>query len=85
VDAKVVWFLYACGIPFNVLRSPYWHETVKAIKTPPEPPNTIEYCLLSAKPCLLVRMGRGWRPHGAHMRIFEEKEVTRPHRITKHA
>jgi hypothetical protein len=26
VDAKVIWFLYACGIPFNVLRSPYWHD-----------------------------------------------------------
>jgi hypothetical protein len=23
VDAKVIWFLYACGIPFNVLLSPY--------------------------------------------------------------
>jgi hypothetical protein len=26
VDSKVVQFLYACGIPFNVLRSPYWHD-----------------------------------------------------------
>jgi hypothetical protein len=31
VDAKVVWFLHACGIPFNVLRSPYWHDLVKEI------------------------------------------------------
>jgi hypothetical protein len=31
VDAKVVWFLYACGISFNVLRFPYWHDLVKAI------------------------------------------------------
>lgn len=31
VDAKVVRFLYACAIPFNVLRSPYWHDMVKAI------------------------------------------------------
>jgi hypothetical protein len=31
VDAKVVRFLYACGIPFNVLRSPYWHDLVKGI------------------------------------------------------
>jgi hypothetical protein len=28
VDAKNFRFLYACGIPFNVLRSPYWHEMV---------------------------------------------------------
>jgi hypothetical protein len=28
VNAKVVWFLYACGGPFNVLRSPYWHDMV---------------------------------------------------------
>jgi hypothetical protein len=31
VDAKVARFLYACGVPFNVLRSPYWHDMVKAI------------------------------------------------------
>jgi len=36
VDAKVVWFLYACGIPFNVLRSPYWHDLVKGINESPE-------------------------------------------------
>jgi hypothetical protein len=36
VDAKVVWFLYACGIPFNVLRSPYWHDLVKAINEAPK-------------------------------------------------
>ena len=35
VDAKVLHFLYACGIPFNVLRSPYWHEMVEAICTAP--------------------------------------------------
>ena len=28
-------FLYACGIPFNVLPSPYWHEMVEAIRTAP--------------------------------------------------
>ena len=28
VDTKVYRFLYACGIPFNVLLSPYWHEMV---------------------------------------------------------
>jgi hypothetical protein len=31
VDAKVAWFLYVCGVPFNVLRSPYWHDMVRAI------------------------------------------------------
>ena len=35
MDSKVYWFLYACGIPFNVLRSPYWHEMVEAICTAP--------------------------------------------------
>jgi hypothetical protein len=36
VDAKVVWFLYACGIPFNVLRSPYWRDLVKGINEAPK-------------------------------------------------
>jgi hypothetical protein len=36
VDAKVSRFLYACGIPFNVLRSPYWHEMVQAINGAPK-------------------------------------------------
>jgi len=36
VDAKVYRFLYACGIPFNVLRSPYWHEMVQAINGAPK-------------------------------------------------
>jgi hypothetical protein len=36
VDAKVVRFLYACGIPFNVLCSPYWHDLVKAINESPK-------------------------------------------------
>jgi len=31
VDAKNFRFLYACVIPFNVLRSPYWHEMVQTI------------------------------------------------------
>jgi len=35
VDAKVARFLYACGVPFNVLRSPYWHAMVKAINKAP--------------------------------------------------
>ena len=36
VDAKMVKFLYACGIPFNMLRSPYWHDLVKAINEAPK-------------------------------------------------
>jgi hypothetical protein len=36
VDAKVYRFLYACCIPFNVLRSPYWHEMVQAINGAPK-------------------------------------------------
>ena len=35
VDSKVYRFLFACGIPFNVLRSPYWHEMVAAIRGAP--------------------------------------------------
>jgi hypothetical protein len=30
VDAKVVWFLYACGIPSNVLCPPFRHDMVQA-------------------------------------------------------
>jgi hypothetical protein len=36
VDAKVARFLYACGVPFNVLRSPYWHDLVKEINEAPK-------------------------------------------------
>jgi len=36
VDAKLVRFLCACIIPFNVLHSPYWHDLVKAIKETPK-------------------------------------------------
>ncbi len=36
VDGKIVHFLCACGVPFNVLRSPYWHEMVKAINEAPK-------------------------------------------------
>jgi hypothetical protein len=35
VDATIFRFLYACGIPFNVLFSPYWHEMVQAINGAP--------------------------------------------------
>jgi hypothetical protein len=36
VDAKIFKFLYACGIPFNVFRPPYWHEMVQAINGTPK-------------------------------------------------
>jgi hypothetical protein len=36
MDAKISRFLYTCGIPFNVLRSPYWHEMVQAINGAPK-------------------------------------------------
>eukprot|EP00253_Pinus_taeda_P030175 PITA_30175 len=36
MDSKVYRFLYACGIPFNVLRSPYLHEMVSAINDTPK-------------------------------------------------
>jgi hypothetical protein len=36
VDAKVVRFLYACGLPFNMLHSPYWHDLVKGINEAPK-------------------------------------------------
>jgi len=29
-------FLYANGVPFNVLRSPYWHEMVDAFLGAPK-------------------------------------------------
>ena len=35
MDSKIYRFLYACGVPFNVLRSPYWHEMVKPINGAP--------------------------------------------------
>jgi hypothetical protein len=33
VDAKVFRVLYACGILFNVVHSPYWHEMVQDISS----------------------------------------------------
>ena len=36
MDSKIFWFLYACGISFNVLRSPYWHEMVSTINDAPK-------------------------------------------------
>ena len=36
MDSKIYQFLYACGIPFNVLCSPYWHEMVSGINDVPK-------------------------------------------------
>ena len=36
MDSNFYEFLYACGVPFNVLRSPYWHEMVSAINDAPK-------------------------------------------------
>jgi hypothetical protein len=36
VEAKVFKVLYACGIPFNVLRSAYSHEIVQSINNAPK-------------------------------------------------
>ena len=36
MDSKIYRFLYAFGVPFNVLRSPYWHEMVQAINGAPK-------------------------------------------------
>ena len=35
-NSKLYRFLYACGVPFNVLFSPYWHEMVQAINGAPK-------------------------------------------------
>lgn len=34
-DAKIARFFYSCGIPFNVARSPFWKDAVKAINEAP--------------------------------------------------
>ena len=34
-DTRVARAIYACGIPFNVVRSPYWHDLVRAINIAP--------------------------------------------------
>jgi hypothetical protein len=36
VDANNFKILYACGILFNVLHLPYWHEMVQAINGDPK-------------------------------------------------
>ena len=43
VDAKVYRFLYACGVPFNVLRSPHWHEMAQAINGAPKGYRSLGY------------------------------------------
>ena len=35
VDIRVARAIYACGIPFNVVWSPNWHDLVRAINTAP--------------------------------------------------
>jgi hypothetical protein len=36
MDNKVTRDTYACGIPFNVVRSPYWQDTLGAINDAPK-------------------------------------------------
>ena len=36
VDSKVARYIYACGIPFNVVRSPYWQEMIREINKSPQ-------------------------------------------------
>jgi hypothetical protein len=36
VESRVARAIYACGIPFNVVRSPYWQDLVRAINTAPQ-------------------------------------------------
>lgn len=43
MDAKVFRFLYARGIPFNVLHSPYWHEMLQSITGAPKGYRSPEY------------------------------------------
>ena len=43
VDANFFRFLYACGIPFNVLRPPYWHEMLQVINGVPKGYMSPEY------------------------------------------
>ena len=35
-ETRVARAIYACGIPFNVVRSPYWQDMVRAINTAPQ-------------------------------------------------
>lgn len=35
-ESRVARAIYACGIPFNVVRSPYWQDMVRAINSAPQ-------------------------------------------------
>eukprot|EP00253_Pinus_taeda_P024936 PITA_24936 len=35
-DCRVARCIYACGIPFNVVRSPYWQDMIRAINKAPQ-------------------------------------------------
>jgi hypothetical protein len=35
-ETRVARAIYACGIPFNVVQSPYWQDLVRAINTAPQ-------------------------------------------------
>eukprot|EP00253_Pinus_taeda_P002383 PITA_02383 len=35
-DSRVVRCIYACGIPFNVVRSPYWQDMIRSINKAPQ-------------------------------------------------
>ena len=35
-ESRVARAIFACGIPFNVVRSPYWKDMVKAINEAPQ-------------------------------------------------
>jgi len=35
-ESRVAGTIYACGIPFNVVRSPYWQDMVREINTAPQ-------------------------------------------------
>ena len=73
MDSKKFRFLYACGVPFNVLRSPYWHEMVSAINDAPKGYRRLGYDkartvgLDHEKAKIsnsLVRMTNSWNEHG---------------------
>jgi hypothetical protein len=36
LDSRVARAIFACGIPFNVVRSPYWQDLVRAINKAPQ-------------------------------------------------
>eukprot|EP00253_Pinus_taeda_P018744 PITA_18744 len=36
IDSRATRCIYACGIPFNVVRSPYWQDMIRAINKAPQ-------------------------------------------------